>query len=146
MHVDLGRQRAAVAGQNLAHVIAAGVGSVDALPAHQLRAPRDIRIFAVHEEIGIEELAIERDVVDHFAAVESGRGGGAEHKFVLQVMAVIHFLAAAVQMAQHGVEIDAGGIHHWPGRNVEARGHSEQLAAHRADLAIDVDRHPPETE
>ena len=138
VHVDFGRQRAAVAGQHIAHVIAAGVGHVQALPAHQLRPPGHVGILAVDEEIGIEELAVERDVLDHRAAVERGRGSGAEDVLVLQEMAVVHLLAAAVQVAQHGVEVDSGGIHHGLLGDLEVRRHGQQLAAHRADGGIEL--------
>jgi hypothetical protein len=119
-------------------VIPAGVRGVQAFPAHQLGAPGHIGIFAVDEEIGIEEFAVERNVFDHGAAVKRRGRGGAEHVLVLQVVAVVDFLAAAIQMAQHGVEVDAGGIHHGFFGDLEMRRHGEQLAAHRADARIEL--------
>jgi len=70
--------------------------------------------------------------------VKRGGGGGAEDILVMQIVPVVHFLAAAVQMAQHGVEVDAGGIHHRLLGNLEVRRHGEQLAAHGADLGIEL--------
>ena len=51
-------------------------------------------------------------------------------------MAVIDFLAAAVQMPQHGREVDAGGIHQLFVGQIEGGPDGEQLSAHRADLGI----------
>ena len=104
----------------------------------QLGAPRDIGIFSVDEEIGIEEFAVERDVFDHGAPVEGGGGGGSEDVFVLQVVAVVYFLAAAVEVAQHGVEVDAGGIDHGLFGDLEVGTHGQQLAADRADVGIEL--------
>ena len=59
MHVDFRRQRPPVAGQHLAHMIAARVWRVNTLPPQQLGAPCDIRVFAINEKIGVEEFAIE---------------------------------------------------------------------------------------
>ena len=82
-------------------MIARRVGRVQAFPAHQLGAPGHIGVFAIDEEIGIEEFAVERNIFDHLAAVKRGRGSGAEDIFVIAEVAVIHFLAAAVEMPQH---------------------------------------------
>src|SRR5260370_42308989 len=97
MHVNHGRQRAPVSGQNVAHVIATRVRRVDAAPSQKLGAPGDIGVFAVDEKVGIEKFVSNRDIVYHLAAIESGRGGGAEDVFVLPIMAVGHFLASAVE-------------------------------------------------
>jgi hypothetical protein len=45
------------------------------------------------------ELAVQRDIVDHRAPVQRSGRGGPEHVFVLQIVAVIQFLAAPVQVA-----------------------------------------------
>ena len=60
-----------------------------------------------------------RDVIDHLPAIERGRRGGAEYVLEIQIMAVVHFLAAAVQMAQHRREIDSRGIHQLLLRKIE---------------------------
>ena len=138
VHVDLGRQRAAVTGQHLANVIAARVGRVQAFPAHQLGPPGDIGILAVDKEIGIEEFAVEGNIVDHGPPVERGGRGSAEDVLVLQVVPVVHFLAAAVEMAQHGVEVDTGGIHHGLFGNLEVRRHGQQLPADGADARVEL--------
>jgi hypothetical protein len=47
-------------------------------------------------------------------------------------------------MAQHGVEVNASGIHNRLRRKGEGIGHGEQFAAHRADFGIHlggVDQH-----
>ncbi len=51
-------------------------------------------------------------------------------------MAVVHFLAAAIQMPQHGREVDAGGIHQLFFGKIESRANGQQLAANGADLRI----------
>ena len=140
MHVDLGRQGAPVSRQHVANMIAARQGSVNAAPAHQLGSPGHVGVLAIDEEIGIEELAHDGDVFDHGAAIEGGGGGGSEDVFVGQVVAVIHFLAAAIQMTQHGVEIDPGGIDNGFFGNLEMAGHGEQLAADGSDFGIDLPR------
>ena len=111
---------------------------VDAAPAHQLRAPGDVGILAVDEEIGIEELAQDRNVFDHLAAVERRGGRSAEDVFEVQVVAVVHFLAAPVQVAQHRREVDSGRIDQRFFGKIEGGADGEQLAAHRADLRIDL--------
>src|SRR5438477_9668765 len=94
-------------------MIAARVGRIDAAPAEQLRPPGDIGVLAVHKEIWIEKLTVDRDVVDHAPAVQRSRGGCSEHVFMLQIMTVVDLLAAPVQMPEHGREINSGGIDEW---------------------------------
>ena len=53
-------------------------------------------------------------------------------------MAVIHFLAAAIQMPQHRGKVDARGIDQRLVRNIEVRADRQQLAADRADLGIEL--------
>src|SRR5579872_1319987 len=118
-------------------MIALGVGRVEAFPAHQLRAPGNVSVLAVNEEIGIEELAGDRDVFDHLAPVERGGGGGAEDVFVVAKMAIIHLETAAVEMPEVRGEIDAGGIDQRLLGEVEAGGHGEEFAADRADLRVE---------
>jgi len=55
-------------------------------------------------------------------------------------VAVVDFLAAPVEVPQHGVEVDAGGVHYRLGGNLEGGRHRQQLAAHRADVRIEVAR------
>ena len=121
-------------------MVTASEGSVYAAPAHQLRAPGHVRVLAVHKKVGVEKLAVERDILDHLTAIESRGRGGSEHKLVLQVMSVVDFLTAAVEVTQHRIEVNTGGVHQGPRGDVEGRGHGQQLSAHRADLGIDMTR------
>src|SRR5438552_8850254 len=121
-------------------MIAARQGSVNAAPAHQLGSPGYVGVLAIDEEIGIEELAVERNVLDHLTAIKGCRCRGSEDTLVLQVMPVVHFLATTVEVPEHRVEVDPGGIDQGLGRNVESRGHGQQLPADRADLRIDLPR------
>ena len=57
---------------------------------------------------------------------------------MLQIVSVVDFLAAAIEMAQHGIEVNARGIDQRAGGNVERRRHGQQFAAHRADLGMDL--------
>src|SRR6267143_551225 len=82
----------------------------DATPAHQLRAPGDVGVLAIDKEVGVEKFAVERNALDHLAPVQRRRRRSSEYILVLQVMAVVHFLAATVEVAQHRVEVNAGGI------------------------------------
>ncbi len=140
MHVDLGRQRVPFAGQHVADVIAAGSRSIEATPAHQLRAPGDVGVFAIHEEIRVEELALDRNIVDHLPAIQRRRGGRAEDVFKVQVVASVGLLAAPVQVPQHGREIDAGRIHQLLFRQIETGADAEQLAADGAGFAVHAAR------
>ena len=108
------------------------------MPAHELGAPGDIGVLAVDEEIGIEELAVDGDVVDHGAAVEGRGGGGAEDVFALEVVAVIELAAAAIEVAEIGGEVDAGGIDARFGVDVEIRAHHEEFAADGADAVVEA--------
>ena len=47
----------ALAGEHAAHVIAARPRRIEAPPSQQLRPPRHVGVFAVDEEIVVEELA-----------------------------------------------------------------------------------------
>ena len=51
-------------------------------------------------------------------------------------MAVIDFLAAAVEMPEHGREIDAGGVNQLLVWKIEGGADSQELSAYRADLGI----------
>src|SRR6266851_4331833 len=117
-------------------MIASRQWSVDAAPAHQLGAPSYVGVFAVDEEIGVEELAIERNVLDHLAAVKRRGCRRAEDILVLQIVSVVHFLTAAVEMPQHRIEVNPGGIDQGPRGDIESCGHGQQLTADRADLGI----------
>ena len=57
------------------------------------------------------------------------RGGAKDFTGVVGSGAVIHFLAALVQVPQHRVEIDAGGIDQGFFGYFEMRRHGQQLAA-----------------
>src|SRR5690242_2817405 len=111
---------------------------VDAAPAHQLRAPGDIGIFAIDKKVRIEELFADGNVFDHLAAVQSGGGGCAENIFVLQIMPVVHFLAAAIQMPQHGGEVDSRRIDQRFFRQIEAGQYGEQFPADGTDLGVEL--------
>src|SRR5262249_11246567 len=56
----------------------------------------------------------------------------------VQVMTVIDFLAAAIQMTQHGRKVDAGGVYKLFVGQVESRPNGEQFSAYRADLGVDL--------
>ena len=73
------------------------------------------------------------DVVDHRPAVQRSGSRRAEYILVVQVMAVVYFLAATVQVAQHRSEVDAGRIDQRLFREIERRLHGQQLAADGAD-------------
>src|SRR5579872_1288228 len=100
---------------------------VDAAPAEQLRAPRHVCVLTVYEKIGVEKLIANRDILDHLAPVQRRGRSGSEHILVIQIMAVVNFLAAAVQMPQLGREINARGIDELLFRQIEARQNGEQL-------------------
>ena len=110
-------------------MIAARQRRVNAAPAHQLSAPCDVGVLAVNKKIRIEELPENGDILDHLAAVQRRGGGGAEHVFEVEVVAVVHFLAAAVQVAQHRGEVDAGGIHQLLIGKIESGADGQQFAA-----------------
>jgi len=136
VHIDLFGEGAAVAGEDGADVVAAGVGGIEAAPAEELGAPGDVGVFAVDEEVGIEELAVDGDVVDHFAGVEGGGGGGAEDVLALEEVAVVDFAGAAVEVAEVGGEVDAGGVDAGLVLDVEVGAHDEEFAADGADAVI----------
>src|SRR5258706_2470762 len=94
---------------------------VDAAPAHQLSAPGYIRIFSVNKEIGIEKLILQRNIFDHTEPVQGRRGSGAENIFVMTIMPVVYFIAAAIEMAQHGSGINSRRIHQPTVPKVEGR-------------------------
>ncbi len=77
---------------------ATAVGRVQAFPAHHLRAPGQVAIFAEGEEILVEELAFDRDVLDEVAAKERRRAAGAEDILHAIVLAAIDFFRAAIEM------------------------------------------------
>ena len=132
--------------QHGADVIGAGVRRVEALPAQQLRAPSDVGVFAVNEEIRIKEFRSaglvgsprQRDVVDHLATVKRRRSRGPKNILVIHVLAVVHLLAAPVQMPQHRIEVDTRGIDNGSFGKIEGGAHREQLAAHRANFGVAV--------
>ena len=116
------------------------VRCVQTLPAHQLCAPRHVRVLAVDEEIGIEEFAPDLDVVDHFAAVKRSGRSGAEYIFVVAEMAVVNLEATPVQMAQVGREIDTGRVDRWLFGEIEGRRHCEQFSANGANFRVQIAR------
>ena len=71
---------------------ATAAGRINAAPPQQLRAPRDVGVLAVDEEIGIEEIAVDRNIVDHAPAVERRGGAGAED--------VLHSVPSTVRRAR----------------------------------------------
>src|SRR5687768_441373 len=110
MHIDHAGKCPPISRQHVSDVIAARMRRIDALPAEELSPPRYVGIFAVYKKIGVEKLSVNRDVLDHFPPVQSGRRGGAEDILVLQEVTVVNLLAPSIEMAQHGSEVDAGRI------------------------------------
>ncbi len=55
---------------------------------------------------------------------------------MVQIVPVVHFLASAIQVAQHGSEINPRGIHQRFVGQIEGGADGQQLSAHRADLGI----------
>src|ERR1700693_1788816 len=119
-------------------MVATRQGSIDAPPAQQLGAPGDVSVFAVNEKVGIEKLAVDRNVIDHLTAVQCGGGRGSEHVLKIRVMAVVHLLAAPVQVPQHGCEVDAGGIDELLFGKVERSLNGQEFAAYRADFLVEL--------
>ena len=136
VHVDVGREGAAVFRVTVAHVAADRVRRIDASPPEELGAPGDVGVLAVDEEIGVEEAAVDRDVLDHRAAVEGGGGARAEH--VLDALGVggVRLPPAAVEVAHGRREKDAGGVDAGFGQRLEAVADREQLAADRARSGV----------
>src|ERR1041385_1234758 len=138
VHVDLRWQRAPVAWKHVANVVAARERSVKATPAHQLCPPCDVRILAIDEEVGVEELATYRDVLNHLPPVKRRSRRGPENILEAEVVPVINLLTAAIQVPQHRGKVDTSGINQLFFRKIEAGADSEELAADGPDLGIDL--------
>ena len=130
------RQLGTVVGQNTAHMIRHGSGNIKTFPAEQLGAPGDVGIFAIGEEVVVEEFAAKRNVVDHLAAVEAGGSGRAKYKFCLFVLRLIRFKATAIEVAHVGCDIDSGGIEDRRFDRFEIGSHGEEFAANAANGSI----------
>ena len=83
---------------------------IQALPAHHLRAPGQVGIFAKGKEFLIEELTLHRNGFDEFATEHRGCPAGAEHILWPIVLASVGFLGAAIEVAHVTREIDSGGV------------------------------------
>ena len=119
-------------------MIAARVGRVDAPPAEQLRAPGDVGILAVDEEIGVEELAVDAKCRRSSPAGTSAAAAVAPKTYsFVQVVSVVDFLAAAIEVPQHRSEVDSSRIDQWLVGNSKCL-HRQQLAANRADSGFDL--------
>src|SRR5580692_6617976 len=57
---------------------------------------------------------------------------------MLQIMAVVNFLAAAIQVPQHGSKVNAGGIHQRFIGEIEGGENGEQFSANRANTRIEL--------
>src|ERR1043166_8975843 len=112
--------------------------SVKATPAHQLCPPCDVRILAIDEEVGVEELATYRDVLNHLPPVKRRSRRGPENILEAEVVPVINLLTAAIQVPQHRGKVDTSRINQLFFRKIEAGADSEELAADGPDLGIDL--------
>jgi len=134
-----GGRCAPVARQDLAHMVAAGVRSIQAFPAHQLSAPGDIGVFAETKKSQCEEFS------RRSKSPRSWCGGTAPPPPVApdrrtRVAGSGRYRLPGCprfQVPQHGIEVDARGIHYRPLGNLrKCRGHGQQFPANRPDAGI----------
>src|SRR6185437_8236738 len=136
MPVDYQRQLAKALGGNAALVPAYRRRHVQAVPAQQLRPPGQVGVFAVSEEVFVEELSLHRDILYHGPPVQGSGSGGAKDILRLLVLPAVNLLTAAVEMAQVAGEVDAGGINAGGKLRLATGIPAQQLPAERADPAI----------
>src|SRR5262249_61638692 len=110
----------------------------DAWPAQKLRAPGDIGVLAVGEEVGVEEAAADRDVFDHRATIQRRRRTGTEDVLGAIVRAAIELVPAAVEVSHRRSEEDAGGIDEALGKRLESGTDRKQFSGYRARAWIQL--------
>src|SRR4051812_23763196 len=98
MHIDERWNMRAAARADLAHMAGYRIGRVQAAPAEELSAPGDVGILAIGKEGGVEELGVDGDIVDHFAAEERGRAGTAEDILEFAEAPIVRLAPAAIEM------------------------------------------------
>ena len=101
-----------------------------------MRAPGQVRVFAVGEEVLIEKFAAHRNIFHHGPTIKRGRSRRAKDVFPPLVLPAIHFVAPAIQMAEIAKEIDSRRIDHVAALVAGAGLPPQQLAAQGADLSF----------
>src|SRR5262249_13006370 len=110
--------------------------SVKALPAENLRSPRQVGVFAVGKKIFVEELALDAHIFDHRPPVENSRSACAEDKFGALVLALVRFVSAALQVPRAARDVHAGAVDHRCKFRLLSRSPAQKLAANRAGPII----------
>ena len=77
-------------------------GRIKALPSQQLRTPRQIGVLTIGEEMLVEKLSLDRDILDHFVAIQRGSAGRSEDIFRCFKLSLIQFFSAPIEMTKVG--------------------------------------------
>src|SRR5215469_6365629 len=110
MPIDLMRQLLAALGGYPSYVPSLSGRDVKTLPAHQLRTPSEVGVFAIGKEVFVEELAVNGDSLDEWPTKHDRCPRCAKHPLRTVVLTFVLFLCAAIQMPHISREIDSGRI------------------------------------
>src|SRR5262249_34493976 len=113
-----------------------GNRGIETLPAHDLRAPGQVAVFAEGKEILIEKLSLHRDGLDVIATKESGSTAGTEDVLRAFVLTAIDLLGTTVEVPHIAREIDAGGVDDRGAMDGRRRVPAQQLAAERSNFRM----------
>ncbi len=115
MHVHGRRHLAAILRRTRAHVRSHGGGDIQTIPAHQLRAPGEIGVFAIREKVVIEKFRCavgrgNRDRIDHGPRIQRCRARRSENVLRLHVLAAVFLASIAIEVPQLRREVHARGV------------------------------------
>src|SRR5262245_16778295 len=82
--------------------------NIDRSPAHQPAAPGKIRILAIGKEILIEELTVNRDILERLQSIECRSAAGSEYIFGFVELTQVRLICSAVEMPLAAQHDDAG--------------------------------------
>src|SRR5262249_19273086 len=99
MIINDGRESTAALRSNASPMERHGRRDIDRFPTQQAATPRQICVFSIGEKIFVEELPVERRILQRFAAIESGGARGTKHVFRRIVLTQIRLAGAAVKVS-----------------------------------------------
>jgi hypothetical protein len=102
------------------------------------QAEAELGVLAERMEAGVEDLAVDRGVVERCAAEEGRRAGRSEHPLRGGPLAVVHLARAAVEMAPGAGQAHAAGVE--PADTVRIH-RPHQPSRDRTDAHLQVRRH-----